>query len=104
MPAARPHPPSQQWELLTWLIVGLVAGLLARAVVWRHRLAFSQEWPCVTARDIATLAGERKALMRVPESRTNKSYGEIEREIAEYELRDLRAGYATRPAPGIGFD
>jgi len=42
--------------------------------------------------------------MRVIKSRSNKSYGEIEREVAEFELRDLRAGYASRPALGIGRD
>jgi len=61
-------------------------------------------WPWVTAEDIAGLAGEREELMRLLKSRSGKSYGEIEREVAEFELRDLRAGYASRPVLGIGLD
>ena len=62
------------------------------------------QWPFVTAEDIASLAGKREELMRVLKARSSKSYGEIERELAEFELRDLRAGYASRPALGIGPD
>lgn len=64
--------------------------------------AVLEQWPCVTAEDIADLAGEREALMRVLKARYQKSYGEIEREVAEFEARDLRASYARRPALGIG--
>lgn len=64
--------------------------------------AVLDQWPSLTVEDIASLAGEREELMRVIKSRSNKSYGEIERELAEFELRDLRAGYASRPALGIG--
>lgn len=66
--------------------------------------AIRDRWPEVTVDDIANLAGERDALMRVLKARSNKSYGEIEREIAEFEARDLRAAYASRPSPGIGAD
>ena len=66
--------------------------------------ALLERWPWVTAEDIADLAGEREELMRLLKSRSGKSYGEIEREVAEFELRDLRAGYASRPALGIGPD
>ena len=66
--------------------------------------AVLDQWPFVSAEDIASLAGEREELMRVLKARSNKSYGEIERELAEFELRDLRAGYASRPALGIGPD
>lgn len=41
--------------------------------------------------------------MRVLKSRSNKSYAQIEREIAEFEVRDLWARYASRPASGIGI-
>ena len=64
--------------------------------------AILDQWPSLTVEDIASLAGEREELMRVIKSRSNKSYGEIERELAEFELRDLRAAYASRPALGIG--
>jgi hypothetical protein len=66
--------------------------------------AILDRWPELTAADIASLAGEREELMRVLKSRTEKSYGEIERELAEFEVRDLRANYASRPARGIGVD
>jgi hypothetical protein len=66
------------------------------------KAAVLEQWPCVTAEDIADLAGEREELMRVLKARYQKSYGEIEREVAEFEVRDLRAGYASRPALGIG--
>ena len=66
--------------------------------------AVLDQWPSVSAEDIASLAGQREELMRVIKSRSNKTYGEIERELAEFELRDLRAGYASRPALGIGRD
>lgn len=66
--------------------------------------AVLDRWPSVTVEDIASLAGQREELMRVIKSRSNKTYGEIERELAEFELRDLRAGYASRPALGIGPD
>ena len=70
---------------------------------WMHmKAAVLDHWPCVTVEDIASLAGQREELMRVLKARSNKSYGEIERELAEFELRDLRASYASRPALGIG--
>lgn len=66
--------------------------------------AILDQWPGVTAEDIASLAGERDALMQVLKARSDKSYCEIERELAEFELRDLRAAYASRPTLGIGLD
>jgi hypothetical protein len=61
-------------------------------------------WPRITVEDIAELAGEREALMQVLKARYGRSYGEIEREVTEFELRELRAGYVSRPAQGIGPD
>jgi len=66
--------------------------------------AVLEQWSRVRAEDIAHLAGEREALMRVLKDRYEKTYGEIEREVAEFEVRDLRAAYASRPARGIGID
>ena len=72
---------------------------------WNHmKSAVLERWSSVTAEDIAHLAGEREELMRVLKARYQKSYGEIEREVSEFEVRDLRAAYAARPARGIGFD
>jgi hypothetical protein len=66
--------------------------------------AVLEQWPMVSSEDIAHLAGEREELMRVLKSRYDKSYGEIEREVAEFEMRDRRARYQSRPALGIGHD
>ncbi len=66
--------------------------------------AVLERWTNVTAGDIAELAGEREALMRVLKDRYEKGYGEIEREVTEFEVRDLRAGFASRPSRGIGND
>lgn len=66
--------------------------------------AVLEQWSRVTLEDIANLAGEREALMRVLKDRYQKTYGEIEREVAEFEVRDLRRGYRMRPSQGIGAD
>jgi hypothetical protein len=68
------------------------------------KAAIFAQWSRVTVEDIAHLAGEREELMRVLKERYGKSYGEIEREVAEFELRDVRVAYASRPARGIGPD
>ena len=72
---------------------------------WEHmKPAVLEQWSSVTAEDIAHLAGEREELMRVLKARYQKSYGEIEREVSEFEVRKLRAGYAARLSRGMGPD
>jgi hypothetical protein len=72
---------------------------------WEHmKPSVLERWSGVTVDDIAQLAGEREGLMRVLKARTQKSYGQIEREVNEFELRELRAGYSSRPSLGIGPD
>ena len=66
--------------------------------------AVLEQWSRITADDIANLAGEREALMQVLKGRYEKTYGEIEREVNEFEMRDLRTSYQSRPSPGIGVD
>ena len=66
--------------------------------------AILEQWSRVTAEDVAHLAGEREELMQVLKDRYHKTYSEIEREVTEFEVRDLRAGYASRPTLGIGRD
>ena len=68
------------------------------------KAAVLEQWSRVTVADIAHLAGEREALMQVLKDRYEKTYGEIEREVAEFEMRDLTAAYASRPSLGIGHD
>jgi uncharacterized protein YjbJ (UPF0337 family) len=68
------------------------------------KTAVLEHWSRVTVEDIANLAGEREALMRVLKDRYEKTYGEIEREVNEFEVRDLRTSYKSRPSQGIGVD
>ena len=72
---------------------------------WQHmKSSVLEHWSSVTAEDIAHLAGEREGLMRVLKERYQKTYGEIEREVNEFEVRQLRAGYASRPTRGMRPD
>jgi len=68
------------------------------------KVAVLEQWSRVTVDDVAQLAGEREALMLVLKDRYAKTYGEIEREVAEFEERDRRTGYARRHSQGIGPD
>lgn len=68
------------------------------------KAAVREFWPHVTEQDVADLRGERDELMLVLKARYAKSYGEIEREVAEFELREARQAYATRPSRGIRPD
>src|SRR5688572_2339836 len=110
--AARPHPPGphaptahvSRTPLNSQAGYSSMPDRSLRGSWMQMKSAVLDQWPFVTAEDIASLAGEREELMRVLKARSNKSYGEIERELAEFELRDLRAGYASRPALGIGPD
>ena len=68
------------------------------------KVAVLEQWSRVTPEDIANLAGEREALMQLLKDRYEKTFGEIEREVAEFELRDQRSGYKSRVSQGIGPD
>ena len=70
----------------------------------RMKSSVLEKWSSVTAEDIAHLAGEREGLMRVLKARYQKTYGEIEREVDEFEVRLLRAGYSSRPTRGMDPD
>lgn len=61
-------------------------------------------WPHLTEDDVAAIEGQRGELVRRLKARYEKSYGEIEREVTEFELRDIRAAYAARPSLGITND
>ena len=72
---------------------------------WTHMKAALRDcWQRLTEDDIASIAGERDQLMQRIKARYEKTYGEIEREITEFELRELRAGYSARPSIGITND
>ncbi len=68
----------------------------------RMKSAVLARWPRVTAADLGTLQGNREELMRVLKARYHTSYGEIEREVGEFEVREHRARNLARPALGIG--
>ena len=61
-------------------------------------------WPQLTEDDVIAVAGERDELMRKLKARYAKSYGEIEREVTEFELRDARSAFASRRSMGITND
>ena len=63
-----------------------------RAVVRHH-------WPLLTEQDVAGITGERDELMRLLKSRYPKTYEQIERELTEFELREVRSGYAAPSSP-----
>lgn len=58
-------------------------------------------WPRLTPHDVTAIGGQRDELMRMLKSRYQKTYGEIEREVTEFECRDVRSAYAARPSRGI---
>lgn len=61
-------------------------------------------WHHLTDEDVAGIAGERDALMRKLKARYAKTYGEIEREVTEFEHREARSANASRPSLGIRND
>jgi hypothetical protein len=65
------------------------------------KAAVLEYWPLLTEEDLAAIAGERDALMRTLKARYAKTYGEIERELVEFELRDIRSAHASRRSLGI---
>jgi hypothetical protein len=68
------------------------------------RASLREYWQHLTDEDVASIAGERDALMRTLKARYAKTYGEIEREVTEFELRDARSANALRPSLGIRND
>lgn len=66
--------------------------------------AMRQRWPRLSDDDIIAVAGERAALVRLLKALYGKTYGELEREVTEFDLRDIRAANSARPSLGIGHD
>ena len=61
-------------------------------------------WPRLTDEDLAPLVGEREELMRILKARYERTYGQIEREVTEFELNDLRRANTSRLSLGIRND
>lgn len=61
-------------------------------------------WPLLTAQDIQAINGQREELMRRLRERYGRTYNDIERDVTEFECRDVRAANAARPSLGIGRD
>lgn len=70
----------------------------------KEKAAARQQWPLLTEHDVDSIAGEREALMRAINARYGTSYGQIERDVAEFELRHVRSANAARPSLGITND
>ena len=70
----------------------------------RERDAARKHWPLLTEHDVVSIAGEREALMRAINARYGTSYGQIERDVEEFELRDIRSANAARTSLGIRND
>ena len=68
------------------------------------KASIREYWRHLTDEDVAGIAGERDALMRRLKARYEKTYGEIEREVSEFEQRDARSTNASRPSLGITND
>ncbi len=66
--------------------------------------AVRQRWPLLPEQDLAGISGERDDLMRLIKLYYDRTYGEIERELTEFELRDIRSAYASRPSLGMPND
>jgi len=62
------------------------------------------QWPRLSADDVVAIDGAREALVRMLRQRYGKSYGELEREVTEFDLRDSRAANMARPSLGITND
>jgi len=72
---------------------------------WRHvREAVLQCWPRLTAVDLEGINGERRALVRALKALYGTTIGEIERQVLDFELRDVRAANMARPSLGITGD
>ncbi len=67
----------------------------------RERDAARRRWPLLTEQDVEFIAGEREALLRAINARYGTSYGEIERDVEEFELREIRSANAARTSLGI---
>lgn len=66
--------------------------------------AIRARWPRLSNDDVIAIAGERVALVRLLKALYGKTYGELEREVTEFDLRDIRAANTARPSLGIGND
>ena len=66
--------------------------------------AVRQYWQRLTDDDIASIGGLRDQLMLRIKARYEKTFGEIDREVTEFELREVRSANAARPSLGIMND
>jgi hypothetical protein len=65
----------------------------------RVRAMVRHHWPLLTEQDVAGIAGERDELMRLLKSHYPRTYEQIERELTEFELREVRSGFANPSSP-----
>ena len=79
-----------------------MADRLLRGTWTKLKREIIVRWPEVSANDVAPINGDRDALMRLLKSRSTKSYAQIDREIAEFEVKEQRHAFANRLSGGIG--
>lgn len=68
------------------------------------RTALLARWSRLSDEDLSAVDGERGALLRLLKARYGKTYGELEREVNEFELREVWAANMARPSLGITND
>lgn len=61
-------------------------------------------WPRLSDDDVRAIDGERDGLVRALKARYDKTYGELDGEVTEFDLRDSRAANMARPSLGITND
>ncbi len=72
---------------------------------WQHiSPKVRARWPRLSDDDVVAIDGERRELVRMLRQRYGKSYGELEREVTEFDLRDIRASNMARTSLGITND
>jgi len=72
---------------------------------WRLvREAVRACWPRLTTVDLEGIKGERRALVRALKAHYGTTFGEIERQVCDFELRDVRAANMARLSLGITND
>ncbi len=68
------------------------------------RAAARKVWPRLTEADCDAIAGQREALLHALKIRYGKTYGELEREVTEFDFREIWAANMARPSLGIAND
>ena len=66
--------------------------------------ALRQQWPRLTAEDLAGIAGDRDTLTHRLRERYGRTFGEWYRDVTEFDQRDVWAANMARVSLGIPND